>query len=172
MPALLRAGHVLPSALAEEPVVTAGDQLGPVLQQEAKSPPTRLPVCEDLGRHIAAVRTLANGAVDLVANPKICECPGPAIGHEYWSVAPCAVAAGMRTATVWIDREAKWHPRALGHPVERGLRSHLVEACVQSLGRVEAPHDRLVAITGKPTALSFFDRQVVPTHEHMFVRVP
>ena len=64
-----------------------------------------------------------------------------------------AVDAGVRAAPVGVHRPAERHRRALRHAVEHGARAHLVEAHVERLGRVEAPHDRLVAVSREPARL-------------------
>ena len=53
--ALLRPGHVLPTASAEEPVVAAGDELSAVLEGYAVSLFAALPVRQYAGERVAAI---------------------------------------------------------------------------------------------------------------------
>ena len=166
------AGDVLPAALGEKAVVAARDDPRPILERDAEGRLDRRPVGEDLGRDAAAVATPKLGAHDRVPGREVRERSRAAVGQEDRRVARGAVDARVRAAAVRVDRPAERHPRALGHPVERGPRADLVEAHVERLGRVEVPHHGRLAVAGQRRALLCFDRQVVPAHEHMFAERP
>ena len=78
----------------------------------------------------------------------------------------------MTASPVRVDRPAERHTRARGHAVEHRARTDLIEACLERLGRLEAPHDRLVAVAGQALLLFLAQGQVAPAHEHMFVYGP
>src|SRR3954470_17457301 len=74
----------------------------------------------------------------------------------------------MGATPIRIDGPPKRHLRLLGHAVQRRFRSHLVEARVESLRRVEAANDGAVAVARQPALLLDLDFQLIPTHERMF----
>ena len=78
----------------------------------------------------------------------------------------------MRAASVRVDRPAERHPRRPRNAIERRLRSHLPEARVERLGRLEVTDRRRLAVTRQRCLLGSVDRQALPTHEHMFAYPP
>src|SRR4051812_4197359 len=70
------------------------------------------------------------------------------------------------------DRPPERALRLVRHSVQRRLRSPLVEARVQSLGRVERPPHGAVRVARQPPLLLDLDFQLIPTHEHMFAYPP
>jgi hypothetical protein len=86
IPAMLGAGDVLPSAVAQEPVVAAGDKLRPVLQGDPVGGLDRRPVVDDVRGHIPAAGPVPDRSVDGVPGSHVGEGLGPAIRHQNWSV--------------------------------------------------------------------------------------
>src|SRR5205823_3812461 len=76
--------------------------------------------------------------------------------------------AGVRTSSVRVDRPPEGHARRGRHAVEHGACANLVETGLERLWRVEAAHHRLVAITRQAPLLLSVEREVAPSHEHMF----
>jgi hypothetical protein len=73
VPAMLCAADVLPASSCEEPVVTARHQLRPVLQRDPVGGLHRRPMVDDVRRHVAPVRPVANRPVDGVPHPNVGE---------------------------------------------------------------------------------------------------
>ena len=78
-----------------------------------------------------------------------------------------AVDAGVRAAAVGVHRPAERHRRALGDAIEHRACTHLVEAHVERLGRVEGPHHRVVAVPRQPVCGLPLERQVRPPHTNV-----
>ena len=93
--ALLGAGHVLPAAAGQEPVVAARDELGP---SSSVDPVRRLdgrPVVEHPVSDVAAVAPSRDRAVDRVAGARVPPAAWSPVGHQDRRVATYAVRAGM-----------------------------------------------------------------------------
>ncbi|HWF33517.1 MAG TPA: hypothetical protein VG188_13280 [Solirubrobacteraceae bacterium] len=163
-----RTDYMLPAARGEEAMLGARDQLGSVLKRDRVSRLHARPLVEHLGAREAAMSTALLGSENPVADAKIAHGPGPPIGHQHGRDTPYAIGAPMAAPPVRIDRPAKRHARALGHAVEHGSGANLVEACLEGLGRVETPYDGFVTVSGQTPLLLGLQREVAPTHEHMF----
>ena len=143
---LLGAGHVLPAALRQEPVVAAGDELGAVLERDAVRRLDRRPVSR-------APRSRRSGGTARRAPSRRSRSPTrrSAIGGVRPSASSTgvsphqAVDARMAAAAVRVDRPRERHARGRRDAVERGLGADLVEAGVQRLRRVEAADHRVLA---------------------------
>jgi hypothetical protein len=104
-----RPGDVPPSALGEEAVVAARDELRPALEHDAVRGPDRRPVGQDLRLRVAAVAAPPLGSQDAVADAQIAQGPRPPVGQQDRRVAVGAVDAGMAAASVRVDRPAERH---------------------------------------------------------------
>jgi hypothetical protein len=149
-------------------VILAGDQPRAVLQLHEERRLDARPLVEDLGRREPSIGTLADRPVHHVPYRKVGHSLEAPVGHENARVARDAVRARMAATPVRIDRPAERHPRLLGNAVEDRARTHLVEAGVEGLWRIEMPNHRVLGIAGQPVPLFLLDREVAPAHEHMF----
>src|SRR6266511_5582312 len=79
-PTLLATRDVLPAAIAEKPMVAAGDELCAVLESDSVCRLERRPVVENAGGHETAVDAASLGAVDLVADSHLRQWFCPSVG--------------------------------------------------------------------------------------------
>src|ERR1700724_728234 len=162
------ANHVLPAKLGKEAMVLARDQLGAVLERYPECGLDARPLVEHACDHEASVGTLADGPVDRVAYLEVAQQLVPSISREDRGIAALAIGARMTASAVGIDRPAEGHARLLWHPVQDRAGAHLIKTRLERLGRVKAPYHGLVAIAGQAPLLLPVDREIIPTHEHMF----
>jgi hypothetical protein len=80
--AVLGANDVLPSALGQEPVIPARDQLGSIFQDDAVRGLHRRPVVDHVRSHVPAIGSFAERSVDRVSGTHIREGSGPTIRHQ------------------------------------------------------------------------------------------
>ncbi len=138
---------MLPPAVAQKPVVTAGDQLRAVLQLDLPRRLDARPLVEHLGLHEAPVLALAPRADDPIANCQVFELSVAPVCHQHERLAGLAISTGMATSPVRIDRPPKRHLRRRRHFVEHRLGPHLVEARVERLGGVESAYRCGIAVS-------------------------
>lgn len=108
--AVLRAGDVLPSAVAQESVIAACDQLSAVLQADAISWLGRFPVRQHFRRDVPTIGALDFRAVNGIADAYVPNRLGAPICHENWRFAVYAIGARMTASSVGIYRPGEWHP--------------------------------------------------------------
>ena len=94
-------------------MVTAGDQLGAILQDDAESRLAGGPVRQHAGAVIASVVSLSLGPVDLVTGRQVREGTRGAVGHQDGGTAVNAVGAAVLAAPVGIQAEAEAHVGAV-----------------------------------------------------------
>src|SRR5205807_3446154 len=84
-------GHMLPATVCQKPVVSAGDQLCAVFEDDSVGALDRGPVVEDLRWYVAPVAPAPHRAIHPVARSHLLEPLGAAVRHEDRCVASLAV---------------------------------------------------------------------------------
>src|SRR5579859_765679 len=107
--ALLGPSHMLPAALGQKAVVAAADQLGAVLQDNPVSGLDRGPVCKHRCQRVPVVVATLHRAVDLVANPHVCQWLCPAVCHQNRRLPLGTIDTAMLTSPVWVYRPLEGH---------------------------------------------------------------
>src|SRR5438876_12459376 len=110
--------HVLPASIGEEAVVTAADQLRPVLESDLVRRLDARPLVVHARGHEPAVRGFSAGSVYGVPHLQIPDRHRPAICHQDPRSAPDAVGTRMAASPIRVDRPAERHLRLLWHTVE------------------------------------------------------
>jgi hypothetical protein len=137
---------VLPAAIAQETVITAGDELGPIREYDAVGRLRGDPLIEDGGLDAAAIEAVTHCPVDSLARLEVRDGFMPSITQQDGCIAPDAVGAGVAASAVRVDRPPERHPGGLRNPVQDRFRADLVEPRLERLGRVEMTDCRLLAI--------------------------
>ncbi len=168
--ALLRPGDVLPSALGQEPVVAAGDELGPVFERDPVGGLDRGPVSQDLGAHVPAIASVPDRPVDSVSDSEVSDRPGCPVSHEDRRVTVYAVHTLMLASPVGVDGVAEHHPGGLRDLGDDRLGLDLVEGHALELGRVEragdrGPLDQRRCRVCSIIRLTRIESQAVPAHD-------
>src|SRR6185436_20700384 len=88
-------GDVPPSALGQEAVIAAADELSTVLEQDPVGGLDRGPVRQHGGTDVLAAATPPDRSVDPVPGPQLSQGPGPAVCHQDRRLAFQAVHAGV-----------------------------------------------------------------------------
>src|SRR6202000_970971 len=112
-------GHVLPAAVGEEAMVTAGDQFGAVFKRDSVARLASGPVGAHLGCRVAAVVPSFHRSVDRVADLQVGDGLRTPISQQNRRTPVGAVDTGMSASPVWIDRPAEAEAVA-GDVVEGG----------------------------------------------------
>jgi hypothetical protein len=102
--ALLGPDDVLPSAVAEEAMISARDELRPVVERHPERGLDRAPVGTNLCPHVPPVGAALLGAVDRVPDLEVGERLRPSVGHEDRRVSRHAVDARVAAPPVGVDR--------------------------------------------------------------------
>src|SRR6266540_5843680 len=106
---LLRSTDVLPPSVAEEPVVSARDELGSIFQDDAVGRLDGGPMRLDARFDVPAVVPAPDGPVDLVARTNVGQRFRAAITHQDLCVARRTVHATMTATPIRIDRPSEGH---------------------------------------------------------------
>ena len=166
-----RARNVRPAAVGEEAVITAGDQLGAVLQRDPEPGLDGLPVREHGGAHVAPAAAAADCAVDPVTGPQVSDGPGASVGHQHRRLPAHAVPARMTAAPVGVDGPAERDAGRLGHPVEDAPGVYLEEGHAAERGGVEGAGHRAPLEQGGGRAGATWPRpdpHVIPAHDRHY----
>ena len=78
---LFVSGHVLPSAVAEKPMVTADDQCGAVVELDTVRSLDGRPVRQDLSGHEAPIFAHSDSSIDLVSDCDVAQRLCAAVRH-------------------------------------------------------------------------------------------
>src|SRR3954470_14993129 len=155
--ALLGARHELPAAVAQETMVRAGNELAAICQRNAESRLDDAPMREDPLLDVAAIPTLAAGAIDLVANLQVPDASRAAIRHQHRRVAVHTVDAAMLASPIGIDRAVE---ADVGRVVVRNDGAGALDGDL----RLERP---IVLLVRRPAVVEAFARDSLeaPLHE-------
>jgi hypothetical protein len=165
--AMLRSRDMLPPSVGEESMVSARDELGPILQKDKIRRLDGGPMRLDAGLDVPAVVPAPDGSVDLVAGTNVGQRLRAAISHQDGRVTTHAVGTSMTAAPIRVDRETEGHTRRLGNVVDDRPRVDLVEREAAKLRRVErADHGPLLEQRGRQSVVRRpnVESEVVPAH--------
>src|SRR5205823_6216004 len=160
----LRPSHMFPATIAQESVIAAGQEFGPVLQRHPVCRLYRRPLVEHIGDDVTAIGAAADGPVDVIARAHVADRLRPTIAHQDRNFTAYAIRTRMTASPVRVDRvlEGDGRPRAdlvddrAGAHVEELEAAELTGADL-ALGHVEQRLLRglLVVVGELPPELSF-----------------
>lgn len=116
-----------PAALGEEPVLTAGDQLGAAGEGDPMGRLRRGPVRTDLGADVLSTSADPLGSHDRITDLQLSDRARAPVGEQDRRLPRCTIGACMGAAPVWVDRPPERHRRGSWHPVQHRPGLHLVE---------------------------------------------
>src|SRR6202022_1272356 len=109
MPPRFGSNYVLPTTPGEKSVILACDQLGAILERDAKRGLDARPLVEHPRGYEAPVGTFTDGPVNLIAYLEIAQGLVPRVGRQDRRIPARAVGTCVGASPVRVDRPAEWH---------------------------------------------------------------